>query len=317
MTTLYNKSLYTKMKQLFCLLATLLVFTACNRPRTIPDDKLTAIVGDIFLANAYWDIHGNYQFARDSIDIYSPIFEQYGFTPKDFMFTIENFSKRKSIKFTDVLQAALDTLQAGGRPWFDASARRDSIDKIAAELFKKQVYFDSLPHHYTHPSRAEDKPVIKLDVEPGEYKIEWDYEVDTADHNSYIQYMHHLSDNTGRKSNYTYRSYRKGQRRHETATVNVTSNTISSLNIYPVYTTSKTDQVTSVTIDSLRVTYYIPQQQAIDSITSQITFKPTVEIPTATATHESSTQNIIPLRLDTTELPILSDSVIYSGRDTR
>ena len=83
------------------------------------------------------------------------------------MFTIENLSKRKSVKFTDILQAALDTLQAGGRPWFDAIARRDSVNKIAAELFKKQVYFDSLPQHYTRLSRTEDKPTVTLAVEPG------------------------------------------------------------------------------------------------------------------------------------------------------
>ena len=123
MTTLYAKPFHKKMRRLFCLLAALLVFAACDKPKNIPDDKLTAIVGDLFLANAYWDIHGDYRFIRDSIDIYSPIFEQYGFTPKDFMFTIENLSKRKSVKFTDILQAALDTLQAGGRPWFDAIAR--------------------------------------------------------------------------------------------------------------------------------------------------------------------------------------------------
>ncbi len=138
MTTLYAKPFHKKMRRLFCLLAALLVFAACDKPKNIPDDKLTAIVGDLFLANAYWDIHGDYRFIRDSIDIYSPIFEQYGFTPKDFMFTIENLSKRKSVKFTDILQAALDTLQAGGRPWFDAIARRDSVNKIAAELSKSR-----------------------------------------------------------------------------------------------------------------------------------------------------------------------------------
>ena len=155
MTTLYAKPFHKKMRRLFCLLAALLVFAACDKPKNIPDDKLTAIVGDLFLANAYWDIHGDYRFIRDSIDIYSPIFEQYGFTPKDFMFTIENLSKRKSVKFTDILQAALDTLQAGGRPWFDAIARRDSVNKIAAELFKKQVYFDSATLHAPEPDRGQ------------------------------------------------------------------------------------------------------------------------------------------------------------------
>ena len=236
---------------------------------------------------------------------------------KDFMFTIENLSKRKSVKFTDILQAALDTLQAGGRPWFDAIARRDSVNKIAAELFKKQVYFDSLPQHYTRLSRTEDKPTVKLAVEPGEYRIEWSYAVDTSDRNPYVQYMHHLSDSAGRKSNYSYRSYTKGQRRRETVTVNVTGSIPSWLNIYPAYTTIAANQVTNVTIDSLQVTHYIPQQQAIDSVTRRIIFKPAVEIPSTPSAHEPFTQNIVPLRLDTAGLSLLGDSVVRSGRNAR
>ena len=159
------------------------------------------------------------------------------------MFTIENLSKRKSVKFTDILQAALDTLQAGGRPWFDAIARRDSVNKIAAELFKKQVYFDSLPQHYTRLSRTEDKPTVKLAVEPGEYRIEWSYAVDTSDRNPYVQYMHHLSDSTGHKKVIIpTAATQKGQRRRETVTVNVTGSIPSWLNIYPAYTTIAANQ---------------------------------------------------------------------------
>ena len=191
------------------------------------------------------------------------------------------------------------------------------MNKIAAELFKKQVYFDSLPQHYTRLSRTEDKPTVKLAVEPGEYRIEWSYAVDTSDRNPYVQYMHHLSDSAGRKSNYSYRSYTKGQRRRETVTVNVTGSIPSWLNIYPAYTTIAANQVTNVTIDSLQVTHYIPQQQAIDSVTRRIIFKPAVEIPSTPSAHEPFTQNIVPLRLDTAGLSLLGDSVVRSGRNAR
>ena len=48
MKTLYTKPFHKKMRRLFCLLAALLVFAACDKPKNIPDDKLTAIVGDLF-----------------------------------------------------------------------------------------------------------------------------------------------------------------------------------------------------------------------------------------------------------------------------
>lgn len=121
-----------------CLMLILTIFTSCDKPKSIPDTTLVSIVGDLYLANAYWDMHGSYAFEKDSMDVYTPIFEHYGYTPEDFMYTIEGLTKRKSLKFSDVLQAALDTLDAKGRPTFQAVARRDTLNRIASELYKKR-----------------------------------------------------------------------------------------------------------------------------------------------------------------------------------
>ena len=75
---------------LICLLALPMLFSACNKPKEIPDDKLIAIVGDLFLANAYWSSTLMADSLRtDSVNIYAPIFERYGYRPKDFIHTID------------------------------------------------------------------------------------------------------------------------------------------------------------------------------------------------------------------------------------
>lgn len=89
---------------LFSLLFTLATLFSCNKPKNIPDTTLVSIVGDLYLANAYWDSYATYEFEQDSMDVYTPIFEHYGYTPEDFMYTIEGLTKRKSLKFSDVLQ---------------------------------------------------------------------------------------------------------------------------------------------------------------------------------------------------------------------
>lgn len=137
MTTLYAKPFHKKMRRLFCLLAALLVFAACDKPKNIPDDKLTAIVGDLFWQTPIGTstaITGSSATASTSI---RPFLNN-TVSPQGFHVYHRKPFQTQSVKFTDILQAALDTLQAGGRPWFDAIARRDSVNKIAAELFKSR-----------------------------------------------------------------------------------------------------------------------------------------------------------------------------------
>lgn len=54
---------------------------ACNRSRNIPDDELVAITRDIFLSNAFRESLLSGIPMTDSVDIYTPIFEKYGYEP--------------------------------------------------------------------------------------------------------------------------------------------------------------------------------------------------------------------------------------------
>ena len=63
---------------------------ACARHKIIPDRKLAQIFHDAFLANAYI---GSEQVDIDSLNIYEPIFADYGYTTEDVYYTIGNSSK--------------------------------------------------------------------------------------------------------------------------------------------------------------------------------------------------------------------------------
>ena len=56
---------------LFSLLFTLATLFSCDKPKNIPDITLVSIVGDLYLANAYWDSYATYEFEQDSMDVYT------------------------------------------------------------------------------------------------------------------------------------------------------------------------------------------------------------------------------------------------------
>lgn len=153
---------------------------ACARHKIIPDDTLALIFHDAFLTNAYID---NENIESDTLNIYEPIFEKYGYTIEDVRFTIGNFSKRKSARLGDVVEVAIDILEAEGKFYEKEVAVLDTIDNTAQRLFTRTIYSDSLIR--IKNLKDSTKRIIVIDnLRPGEYKIKFDYQVDSLDENS-------------------------------------------------------------------------------------------------------------------------------------
>lgn len=150
---------------------------ACSRHRIIPDKTLAMIFHDAFLTNAYLETK---RFNTDSLDIYGPVFEKYGYTVQDVQYTIGNFSKRKSKHLGDVVEETIKILEEEGKVYEKEVAVLDTIDNIARRTFRRTVYADSL----LHMSRLRDTSLLQITVEgllPGEYKIDFDYRIDSLD----------------------------------------------------------------------------------------------------------------------------------------
>ena len=65
-----------------------MAFVSCTQKRIIPDDTLADIFHDAFVVNAYI---GEERVNLDSLQIYEPIFNRYGYTSEDVVHTVGNF----------------------------------------------------------------------------------------------------------------------------------------------------------------------------------------------------------------------------------
>lgn len=153
------------------------VLAACERHKIIPDKTLAAIFHDAFVTNAYIE---NQRFQTDSLDIYSPIFESYGYTVEDVQYTIGNFSKRKSARLGDIVEETIKQLEEEGLYYEREVAVLDTIDNIARRTFRRTVYTDSL----IRVPRLRDTGLLRItidDIRPGDYRIDFDYRIDSLD----------------------------------------------------------------------------------------------------------------------------------------
>ena len=159
---------------------------ACDRPRNIPDATLVEITHDLFLANAYASPQGPKGLLRDTLDYYTPIFTRYGYKPSDFSYTIANLSRRKSIRFTDILDIVVLRLEAESARLSAEIAMRDTIDQRLAERYKQVIYSDSLRH--LSQLRESNDPDLSLPVTQGRYRIDFVYDMDTSSRNGNLRF---------------------------------------------------------------------------------------------------------------------------------
>ena len=104
--------------------------------RLQPDEKLIAITREIFLANAYRDSPKSGFSQADTVDFYTPIFEKYGYKPSDLSYTINNLSRRKSVRFTDILEEVARRLDREDSLMKARIATLDTVDSRTMNRFR-------------------------------------------------------------------------------------------------------------------------------------------------------------------------------------
>jgi len=128
------------MKRILFLLLVLSA-AACSRPRIIPDEQLAAIFRDAYLTNAYVSRE---QIDTDSLKLYEPVFDRYGYTAEDVYYTIGNFSRRKSARLSDVVERAIVLLDTEGARYDHEVAVLDTIDRVARRTATRTLRTDTL-----------------------------------------------------------------------------------------------------------------------------------------------------------------------------
>lgn len=284
-----------------CLLIFVLPLLAgCNRPKDIPEDKLEDIVYEVFLANAYADMNSSI-FIKDTLDIYTPILKKYGYKPADIKYTIQNYSKRKSVSFASVLEKVALRLEAETGVYKSRLALRDSVDNILAERYRTEVYRNDSLKIFRKPSNPEI-PDLKIDVMPGRYVIEFSYYADTIPRGLSIQYRHYLENEDGSRTSYLSRIYRRGEWVNEKVETTVNPKAVSparTLNInfaQAVIREQDRNLPFRVEIDSVSIWHYLPVQDARDRFIDELI--PFLDIEELMITYDGP-EVIIPLRPDT------------------
>ena len=202
----------------------------------------------------------------DSVDIYTPIFEKYGYEPEDFNYTVRNLSKRKSVRFTDIIDEVTASLAREDSLLQKRVALLDTIDRRIDERYRQTVYEDS-SRRVVRTGDLEH-PDIALPVRPGRYRVEFSALLDSSDRNGSVQYAQHTVDSAGRRSNFHYRRYPKGTRKRETVEISLDDPKITELHIILAKLSGKDKErkTVSLRIDSLQVVYYPPRKESYDSV---------------------------------------------------
>ena len=157
----------------------LLSAMSCRKARIIPDSTLSKIFYEAFLTNAYL---AEKRPSTDSLELYEPIFEKYGYTVEDLQYTIGNFSKRKSARLGNVVEVAIARLEAEGTVLDRETAILDTIDARARRRFTRTLVADTLRTVY----KLSDTTRLHVTVDSlqrGDYEVSFAYNIDSLDKN--------------------------------------------------------------------------------------------------------------------------------------
>lgn len=248
------------------LLLMVAAMAACARHRIIPDRVLADIFHDAFLTNAYVE---NRRLALDSTDIYTPIFEKYGYTVEDVQYTIGNFSKRKSARLGDVVEQAIKRLEEEGLAYEREVAVLDTIDNIARRTFRHTLLNDSL----IVARRLADttKLAIRIgNILPGDYRIEYDYRVDSLDEcqtrRAVFYFLRSDSTRLGRQQQNLMKNNRT-EHLMRTIIADTSARTLAiDLMDFTLPAKAPKNPKFGITVSNLRVTYTPTASMAIDSL---------------------------------------------------
>lgn len=248
------------MKRFIPYLFGLLLLGGCSRHKIIPDDELALIFHDAFLTNAYLNV-GN--LPTDSLRLYEPIFARYGYTMDDVHYTIGNFSKRKSARLGDVVERAIDLLEAEGKVYDRQVAILDTIDNVARRTMTRTLVSDSL----IRVSALRDTSLLSLtvDVEPGEYTLSLKYEIDSLDRNPRgLRSTMWLERRDSTRANLHTMTLRR--HREENFTRSFTTDSTHRRLCIHFLTFGEQPQRPSVTVRDLKVEYTPPTRTAVDQL---------------------------------------------------
>ncbi len=234
----------------------------CKGPKEIPDEDLVKIFHDCFLANAYYNEEAN---GADSINIYEPIFERYGYTSADMRHTMKTFSQRKSAMLSDLVTAASEILEEEYRAAQYKVVILDTIDHVAQRTLTRIVYSDTLIRVNT--LRDTSKLRIRVDdIVPGDYTIRFEYLIDSLDENRNSRAeIHTLLADSSESLRQTMMLSRRRESKYSRKISLDSNHKVLCLDMY-YHPKNEESKLPDVTIRNLEVERVLPVETSVDSL---------------------------------------------------
>lgn len=239
----------------------LLGLSSCNRQKTIPDDTLSDIFRDMYLSNAFANQAGSINY--DSINIYEPILNGYGYDSRDFIHTVSSFTKRKSARLSDIVDDAIEKLDAMNAVLTRRVQILDKVDSIAYSMSKETVYADSLIQIRRLADSA--KMTVTIPAEPGRYDIAYYYRQDSLDTNRPLTNRHSIKDGSGNSIGGNSARLRHKERTLYTGNLEAPTGTRELILTFGNYPASARAPII-LDIDSLTVVHYPPKEVALEKM---------------------------------------------------
>ena len=214
----------------------------CKGPKEIPDEDLVKIFHDCFLANAYYNEEAN---GADSINIYEPIFERYGYTSADMRHTMKTFSEYRAAQYKVVIL--------------------DTIDHVAQRTLTRIVYSDTLIRVNT--LRDTSKLRIRVDdIVPGDYTIRFEYLIDSLDENRNSRAeIHTLLADSSESLRQTMMLSRRRESKYSRKISLDSNHKVLCLDMY-YHPKNEESKLPDVTIRNLEVERVLPVETSVDSL---------------------------------------------------
>ena len=239
-----------------------LIVVACSGPKVIPDNILVNIFHDAFVANAYiTEANVN----SDSLYIYEPIFERYGYTMNDLQHTLTTINERKSSRISDIMHRVSEKLESEYKDEQRKIIVLDTIDNFAKRAYTRTVYSDSLIR--VNKLRDTSKLRIHLkDLIEGEYTVSFDYYIDTLDENRNSRVEAYLV--TGDSSQVLRHTmmlsrYRKGVYSRKFTADSMHKELVVNMFYHPRNEESK---LPDITVNNFKIVRVLPTEISVDSL---------------------------------------------------
>ena len=169
--------------KIFVVVCGVVAMASCSRTTIIPDKDLERITREMFLVNAYANSE---KVKTDSLDIYTPILERYGYTQDDFFNTLANFQKRKSARLSDVIEGAIASLERLADGYEQKLRDLKYIDSLAKAQCREEVFF--VDKIVARKFRDTTKLQLTIPIhDSGEYILSYYYYIDSLDKNTRLQ----------------------------------------------------------------------------------------------------------------------------------